>query len=68
MAETVLYIISVILGLVGGVAERYYSEEAVKKRSDYERDKVLADQDSVAIGQRMRDLRRRMRQRQDSSK
>jgi hypothetical protein len=60
MVESVLYILSVIFGLVGGMAERYYSEE-------YEKDKELADQDSVAIGVRMRDLRKRMRQRQDSS-
>ena len=68
MVEAVLYILSVILGLVGGVAERYYSEEAVQERSNYERDKELADQDSIAIGKRLRDLRNRMFKRQDSSK
>ena len=66
--EVILHIILAILGLVGGIAERHYSPEAVKKRSNYERDKELADQDSVAIGQRLRDLRNRMLKRQDSSK
>lgn len=68
MVETVLYILSVILGLAGGMAERYYSEEAVKERSEHERDKELADQDSVGIGIRLHNLRRRMFKRQDSSK
>jgi len=67
MLTTILTIISALIGLVGGVLERRYSTEEIKKRSDYERDEELANQDSPAIGKRLSDLRDRMRKKNRSN-
>ena len=61
MPDTILTILSAILGLLGGIVERRYSKEAVKERDDYERDKELASQDSPAIGRRLSDLHDKLR-------
>ena len=61
MLTTVLTIISVLIGMVGGVLERRYSQDAVKKREDNKRDKELAKQDSIAISKRLSDYFDRLR-------
>jgi hypothetical protein len=61
MTSTILTILSAILGLMGGIVERRYSKEAVKKRDNNERDKELAEQDSPAISKRLADLAKRLR-------
>ena len=61
MLTTVLTIISVLIGIVGGVLERRYSEEGQRKRREYERDKELAEQNSIAISKRLSDYFDRLR-------
>lgn len=61
MDPTILTILSAILGLLGGIVERRYSEKAIKKRDNDERDKELANQDSPAISKRLSNLRKRLR-------
>ena len=61
MIETVLTILAGFIGIAGIIIKSRYSKEATKKRSDYERDKELANQDSFAISKRLSDLRKRLR-------
>lgn len=61
MSGAIVHIILALLGLLGGVAERHYSKEAIKKRDNHERDKELAEQDSPAISKRLSDLHKRLR-------
>lgn len=56
MLTTVLSIISVIIGIIGGVLERRYTPDAVKKRNSSERDKEIAEKDHIAKSKRLSDL------------
>ena len=59
--EVLLHIILAILGLLGGMVERHYSDDAVKERDNDERDRELAEQNSTAISKRLSDGIRRVR-------
>lgn len=61
MLTTILTIVSVLIGLIGGIAEKHYEPEAIKKRDDYERDKELNDQDSAGISVRLSNAFDRLR-------
>ena len=56
MLTTVLSIISVLIGIIGGILERRYTPDAIKKRSNRERDKEIADKDHVGKSKRLSDL------------
>ena len=56
MLTTVLSIISVLIGIIGGVLERRYTPDAIKERKDTARDKEIADKDHIAKSKRLSDL------------
>ncbi len=56
MLTTVLSIISVLIGIIGGVLERRYTDDAVKKRRAEERNKEIVDKDHIAKSKRLSDL------------
>ena len=62
MMSAILTILSAILGLLGGIVERRYSKEAIKKRGSHERGKALSEGKSKTIGLHLSNLYSRVRQ------
>lgn len=58
---TLLAVINAILGIIAVVFKQRYSPEAIKKRSEAERDKEFIDGDNMAISKRLFDNFRRLR-------
>jgi hypothetical protein len=56
MLTTVLSIISVLIGIIGGVLERRYTPDAIKDREAQERDKEIANKNHIAKSKRLSDL------------
>ena len=55
MVEILIALGPVLLVILKGVLSGRYSVEGKKKRDDYERDKMLIDQDSPGISKRLSD-------------
>lgn len=49
-------LISILLSIFIGIFQWHNSPERKQKRNDHERDKELANQDSIAISKRLSDL------------
>ena len=56
MLTTILTIVSALIGIIGGIVERHYEPDAIKKRDGYERDKEIANKDHAAKSKRLSDL------------
>ena len=56
MLTTILSIIAALVGVVGGVLERRYSDDAIKERNSSKRDKEIAGKDHIAKSKRLSDL------------
>lgn len=56
MITTILTIISTILGIAGGLVERHYSPEAIKRREGVERDEEIVEKNHAAKSARLSNL------------
>lgn len=55
MVSLLIAIAPLLLTILGSIAKASFSEEGKRKREEYERDKELAEQDSIAISKRLSD-------------
>ena len=68
MTTTVLTIIASLIGIIGGILERRYDVDAVNERTSYERDKEIAEGDSVKLSYRLSNAFDKLRSKGRNSK
>jgi hypothetical protein len=56
MTTAIITIIASLVGMLGGILERRYKPDTIKKRNDHERDKEIAEKDHIAKSNRLSDL------------
>ena len=61
MVSILVAILPTLLTILGFIVNERFGEEGIKKRSDHERDKEIAEKDHPAKSKRLSDLMDRLR-------